>query len=322
MNMAEFTPNYRLHQWEPTDPFLREDFNADLSAVDTALGRLTRSAEDSAYNLYNLMLQNDYEGKYTGYKKALMFDGFTDESGIAEKSESILQTNEGLLLSGTGQGNVSTTTKSGTVLVSGTVYSDTFQADGVGYLEKITFSGYYLEDPGDDTLDTSLTIYVNDQVAAQKSFLASSTTHYTITLDTPVPIVPGDRFFLTLAAPSNTWFRLYRSAADEKHAAVTFEFRSAASESGSIQTVPCILDSAASKARLYVRSSGGSVVPELNGVQLELVEESEADSLQGMSCTERCWIATGSWEEVVLTFRISRNDVEDCRFFDYGLILL
>ena len=80
--MADFTQNYGLHQWEPTDPFLREDFNQDFSTIDTALGRAERSAEANAYNVYNLMLQNYYEGKYTGYKKALLFDGFLDESGI------------------------------------------------------------------------------------------------------------------------------------------------------------------------------------------------------------------------------------------------
>ena len=84
--MADFTQNYGLHQWEPTDPFLREDFNRDLSTIDAALGQLDRSAETSAYNVYNLMLQNNYDGKYTGYKKALAFDGFLDDTGIASKS--------------------------------------------------------------------------------------------------------------------------------------------------------------------------------------------------------------------------------------------
>ena len=38
--MANYTPNYQLHQWEPEDPFLRTDFNQDLSKIDTALGSL------------------------------------------------------------------------------------------------------------------------------------------------------------------------------------------------------------------------------------------------------------------------------------------
>ena len=35
--MANYTPNYRLHQWEPEDPFLRTDFNEDLAKIDQAL---------------------------------------------------------------------------------------------------------------------------------------------------------------------------------------------------------------------------------------------------------------------------------------------
>ena len=45
------------------------DFNEDFSTIDAALGKTERSARASAYNVYNLMLQSDYEGKYTGYKR-------------------------------------------------------------------------------------------------------------------------------------------------------------------------------------------------------------------------------------------------------------
>ena len=36
--MANYTEHYRLHQWEPEDPFLRTDFNEDLAKIDEALG--------------------------------------------------------------------------------------------------------------------------------------------------------------------------------------------------------------------------------------------------------------------------------------------
>ena len=35
--MAQYTPHYGLHQWEPEDSFLREEFNADFSKIDTAV---------------------------------------------------------------------------------------------------------------------------------------------------------------------------------------------------------------------------------------------------------------------------------------------
>ena len=36
--MASYTQHYQLHQWEPTDDFLRTDFNTDLEKIDDALG--------------------------------------------------------------------------------------------------------------------------------------------------------------------------------------------------------------------------------------------------------------------------------------------
>ena len=35
--MANYTDNYQLHQWEPTDSFLRTDFNTDFAKIDAAL---------------------------------------------------------------------------------------------------------------------------------------------------------------------------------------------------------------------------------------------------------------------------------------------
>ena len=90
--MANYTPNYRLHQWLPEDKFLRTDFNEDFSTIDAALGKTERSArravaglERQGSDLYNLLLQNDYEGKTTGWKRALVFDGFQDEMCIRDR---------------------------------------------------------------------------------------------------------------------------------------------------------------------------------------------------------------------------------------------
>lgn len=45
--MATFTSNYGLHQWEPSDNFLRTDFNEDLKKIDTALGGKANQSEVS-----------------------------------------------------------------------------------------------------------------------------------------------------------------------------------------------------------------------------------------------------------------------------------
>lgn len=35
--MANYTEHYQLHQWEPTDDFLRTDFNTDFAKIDAAI---------------------------------------------------------------------------------------------------------------------------------------------------------------------------------------------------------------------------------------------------------------------------------------------
>ena len=111
--MANYTPNYRLHQWLPEDKFLRTDFNEDFSTIDAALGKTERSArravaglERQGSDLYNLLLQNDYEGKTTGWKRALVFDGFQDGAGIAQKDEALILGRNCLSLHRTGLNDI------------------------------------------------------------------------------------------------------------------------------------------------------------------------------------------------------------------------
>ena len=40
IDLATYTANYGLHQWEATDDFLRTDFNTDFLKIDTAIGGL------------------------------------------------------------------------------------------------------------------------------------------------------------------------------------------------------------------------------------------------------------------------------------------
>ena len=87
--MSTQTEYLGLHQWESTDNFLREDFNEDNRKIDEAVGTVQEQAHQTAdtlenlsYNVCNLLLQSYYEEKYTGYKKALIFDGFRNSEGI------------------------------------------------------------------------------------------------------------------------------------------------------------------------------------------------------------------------------------------------
>ena len=68
------------------DDFLRAEFNQDNARVDEALHENARRGERADYHLCNLLLQREYEGKDTGFKRALLFDGFQDMEGVAARS--------------------------------------------------------------------------------------------------------------------------------------------------------------------------------------------------------------------------------------------
>ncbi len=85
-----YTKQLKLNQWAASDSFVRTEFNRDneilegaFTGLDGRAGLLERQVEPLGYNLYNLLLQNYYDGKYTGYKKSLIFDGFRDASMLA-----------------------------------------------------------------------------------------------------------------------------------------------------------------------------------------------------------------------------------------------
>ena len=43
--MANYTEHYQLHQWEPSDNFLRTDFNQDFARIDTGIRAAKAQAE-------------------------------------------------------------------------------------------------------------------------------------------------------------------------------------------------------------------------------------------------------------------------------------
>ena len=316
--MAEFTPNYRLHQWEPTDPFLREDFNADLSAVDTALGQLTRSAEDSAYNVYNLMLQNYYEGKYTGYKKALLFDGFTDESGIAEKDEVLLVRDNALRLSRIGEERWTDDSGGGyRAPYYGSIYTRSRTAEGAGWLTGFRFG---FRNPSTAS-DIVLEVWHNgSRVRQQEHRFPSMTGEREVTLDEPVLVLPGDQYYLGFADSENPSLDFALTA--DSYLAGTALTTSLGAEKGVVSIVEQPLPIASSQVRLLARFGGGSVVPTLKGTELALYSTRQTRNLDGEDCTECEWRGnTPTGDTVALSWTLTAGE-KDCILYDYGLLFL
>ena len=180
-----YTANYGLCQWQPTDKFLREEFNGDNAKIDAALKAAEERAEEKAqaaetkadralsgleaadYNIYNLLLQSEYEGKYTGYKKALLYDGFLDESRVASKSTAVQIKDRAARLSKSGQGDITTARTSGFCFLGDDPCSTgTKTATGGGVLTGITFSFYPSDNYG---CSTQLTVTYNGEAVASQT---------------------------------------------------------------------------------------------------------------------------------------------------------
>ncbi len=75
--MSTKTPNYQLNQWEPSDQFVRTDFNEDNAKIDAAL-----SAERSAREAAERTIPKFAAGSYTGDGQTSRFIsvGFTPKA--------------------------------------------------------------------------------------------------------------------------------------------------------------------------------------------------------------------------------------------------
>ena len=229
-----YTANYGLCQWEAGDQFIRSEFNQDNAKIDAALKRVAdtaaadlqavkvqlqsaaQTAQDTAeqaldalvpvaYNVYNLALRQELEGKVTGWKQALLFDGFQDDSGIASLGSGLVL-NNGVVLSKSISSNQEVA--NGTSYQYSTSSLDTaaaVSAPGGAYLYRIKCVWKAETDyqVGDQSLGFSF--YVNGVLHHSETHsLYFSTTQQEgyIDLTTTIPVTTGDQVHFTCSLGS------------------------------------------------------------------------------------------------------------------------
>ena len=222
---SNYTTNYGLCQWQPGDKFLREEFNQDNEKLDGAIKavrdnaaadiktvgdraaaehqEVRRRLETANYNLCNLLLQNDYEGKYTGFKRALLFDGFLTEGG-RELSDSQVLNGGSLILGRTGQGTVNYPYGSQSTRTSGVTEKKT--AEGTGWATGFTFRVYTdVSMSGTEYLPYRFTRNGEDVLTGRYALSGlgrEQTREFKIVFPGRVGLRAGDLFTFTLEAPS------------------------------------------------------------------------------------------------------------------------
>ena len=105
---TNYTENFDLCQWEPTDPVIRTDFNADNEKIDAALTaleeaktRLDRVAVNMAYYTGRLVTQQMIDsGKYPP-QRAMICEPFLNSTSKELTGGAVIQNNT-LFLNGVG----------------------------------------------------------------------------------------------------------------------------------------------------------------------------------------------------------------------------
>ena len=334
-----YTANYGLCQWQPTDKFLREEFNGDNAKIDAALkaaeeraeekaqaaetkaDRALSGLEDQSYNVYNLILQNDYEGKYTGYKKALLYDGFLDESRVASKSTAVQIKDRAARLSKSGQGDITTARTSGFCFLGDDPCSTgTKTATGGGVLTGITFSFYPSDNYG---CSTQLTVTYNGEAVASQTvtFAAGESGSKTVTLETPVALIRGDTFSIKLDCNnSSRSVSIYLNSSGYMAGTILITSRGAAS--GTLTAKAAELTGTGDKVLVFVRYTGGGVTPALNGAELVKTGHRKSVEVNGQSCNEDTYEGTWSGGSLTAGFTLNCGNYIECVFFDYGIVVL
>ncbi len=108
---SNYTTNYQLNQWEPTDPVLRTDFNADNAKLDAALNELSITADGTrnlAHLVYDLAMKDYAATDYHGFRRGLLMDTLKDQSCIDSLSGDLVYQSGALVLTGAGKSGAMT----------------------------------------------------------------------------------------------------------------------------------------------------------------------------------------------------------------------
>ena len=346
---SNYTTNYGLCQWQPGDKFLREEFNQDNEKLDAAL----KAAEDRAaadtqkvqasaqaaqrtadralsgleaadYNLYNLLLQSDYEGKYTGYKKALLYDGFIDRGGVSATGGGLFLSGRGPTLCRTGQSSIQLGYGSPTNQSSASTANQTIA--GAGRLTSFTVA---IRNNQNEQRSASLkwTVTVNNKVVSSGTHSTSRAAAYATLTETISPpggvlLGPGDVLSVGINASASGW--QYKLATEGTGLGGVLNITPLSGVSGTLTTVSRPLPACGGLAA-WVRHTAGRVTLSAGGQTMTAGETRETADVQGTPCRETTFRLPGGRAAGSLAFQLglALDDGDDSALIlDYGAVLL
>ena len=324
---SNYTENYGLCQWEPGDNFVRTEFNQDNARIDAALGRVEDLAASAGRNVAELLLQQYYEEKETGWKQALVFDGFQDQQLIASMTAGVLRGSQGVSVSAAGQGNVELGCTATNNSLANRPRTKTCTAVGGGNITGFRFYTTLVGIPAGNFVVT-WTLFVNGAQARQGSvslYMPLAKTEQTLTIPATA-LAKGDTFSLQLYATTGGCFSYTGDGDGGGGQCGTFLITPVSAASGSL-TTPALALPGRGLLRAWVRYRGGSVgLSALSGENvwpLTLIETRSTVNAQGEACSEAAFRGAGGFPETGdLAFRLDLDPEGDAvTVFDYGIIL-
>lgn len=334
---SNYTAHYGLCQWEPGDNFVRAEFNGDNLKLEATLqslsgrsGALEEALPLVSYNVYNLMLQNYYDDKQTGYKKALVFDGFADGNMIASLSSSIMRLDNRLSLMRTGQGDISMGEYSGRTPTNiQLLTSPVGTATHYGILTGATVKTVNLVSEAQVMATWELKVYFNGSLVHEVSMPTycaanSAATEQNLKFP-PRPVKPGDSFYMTMKADNANHQVM---TATTGHIGGHFDLTPIGGTSGTSVTPPLTLPDR-KRLRGWLKHRGGAVTLSVrdSGVTdhpMTVAATRQTVSLQGVACTEEEFVLDPAPASGTLAFSLgmSPGAANDMDVFDYGVMLI
>ena len=343
---SSYTENYGLCQWEPGDNFVRTEFNQDNQKIDAALAAAEETAAAATAqaaaalearcrsrtallgrDLYNLLLQAHYEGKTTGWKRALFFDGFQDKTQVASASGSLFFMDRVVGLCSTVQGDINMGYATQAQEQSTSRVTGTYTSQGYAVLTGLTVKTR--TDSGDSIRSGTYRVYVNDEEVRSGSMelnFDDDPLENTITFSA-VPLRPGDQFYMRTHVGSPTYL-FYGPASGGGDLGGKLHLTPTAGESGTITTRSLALPDRTG-LRAWVRFSGGSVSLSAqaaggNPAPFTSLGDRVTVNAAGEACIEREFALDAPPGTGNLTFTVSL-DLEGSAqmlLYDYGILLL
>lgn len=317
-----YTANYELCQWAAGDPFLRTEFNADnqkieagLTGLDRRLSLLEAQLPDVQKHVYNLMLQNHYDGKSAAYRQRLFFDGLQNQSLVGSFTPGAYydQTKKQVRVYSVGQKTVNT----GFALNVGTAgspnsdgnlcmwvgssssnysVSSTFTPTGYCTLSSVVLrlARFYLDSNGYEYNVTAQVRILDGSTVLGTSNVVTVTSQnfqeFTLSFSQPISLAPKAYTLQVTNVNQKYYLRVSYSSANSGVIGAQYNYTALNYTSGGFTSVQTDLGANYSGALAWVRHVGGGVALALKGsgdfIPMTKLSTAESVSLLGVACTE------------------------------------